>query len=134
MKLEKQSFQSIHEYMDLLFQNFTPTHEEMKQAKAEYRKIYQQEYQQTYQKKYVQISFRVTQDQYLELQKTAHLKQLKVTTLAKQRTITIKTKNTIAIKRLLLELIDAIEEAVYENRKLNLDDILIKLSTIEKQL
>jgi hypothetical protein len=134
MKLEKQSFQSIHEYMDLLFQSFAPTHEQMKQAKAEYRKIYQQQYQKTYQKKYVQISFRVTQDQYLELQKTAHLKQLKVTTLAKQRTITIKTKNTIVSKRLLLELFDAIEEAVYENRKLNLDDILIKLLTIEKQL
>tara|TARA_R110002051_G_scaffold181774_1_gene251338 strand:+ start:105385 stop:105789 length:405 start_codon:yes stop_codon:yes gene_type:complete len=134
MKQEAKSFQSMHEYLDTLFKNIHPTKEQIIQAKQEYRKNYQQYYQREYQANHIQISFRVTKLQYKNLQEVAQSKKLKVTTLAKQSVLKGKVNTTLPLKRLILQLIDVIEESIYENYKLDLEEVLSILKTVEEKL
>jgi len=130
----KQSYKSVHEYMDALFKERNPSAEQIKEAKDEYRKLYQKHYREAYREKHVQITFRVSKDHYRELKTLAKERGIKVSTLAKKRTLKTDKTSNIKVKILLSELIDIIEEAMYQNRVLEQISVLKQLETIEESL
>ncbi len=130
----KHAYKSIHEYMDVLFRNTIASDSDIVKAKEEYRKYYQKHYRKAYKQKYAQITFRISKIQYQVFEKIAQEKGIKLTTLLKQRALQIKISDNQKIKIQLSELLDYIEECIYENKKLNVARLLQELETIEQAL
>lgn len=134
MKDSPKSFQSLHEYLELLFKNFNPTKQQIIKAKKDYKKIYQQHYQETYQKEHIQISFRLNKRHYQNLQKLASEQNLTVTKYIRLKTLQRKSIETYPIKQRILKLIDQIEEDMYENEPLKGNPILEQLEALKTLL
>ena len=107
---------------------------QIKDAKQTYRKFYQKRYRELYNKIRIQITFRVSKQEFRELEIFAKQKGIKVTALAKERTLKISKSNNIEVKIQLSELIDSIEEAIYKKGVIDPTNILNKLETIEEKL
>ncbi len=131
---EHQTYKSVHAYMDALFKDRAPTEKEIIESKQAYRKYYLKNYQKSYKQKYVQITFRISKQQYQEFEKAAAHQKIKVTTLVKQRALQTSQRSTKKLKVLLFELMDYIEEIVYENQKPDLVKLTKKLEQIEREL
>ncbi|QHI38045.1 hypothetical protein IMCC3317_34290 [Kordia antarctica] len=137
MEQTKQHFSNLQLYLEYCFskeQNVTP--EMVKQAKAEYRKIYQSRYRKRYREQYVQVTFRVDKsvhDMFIEIAKQ---KNIKVTALLKQRAIQQQqaSNDVGAIRESLLSLLDNIEEAIHEDETIQLTEVLQQLITIYELL
>lgn len=131
---DQKIYLSVHEYMDAIFEGKTPSKEEILGARKSFRKQYQQQYQRTYRKKYVQISFRLSNKKYGELKEIAEDQKIKVTTLVKQRALQNKANDSMDIKILISELLDEIEEHIYQKRVIDLTGIVKQLEVIEAML
>ena len=127
-------YKSVHEYMDAFFGGGNPTDKEIKKAKEEYRKLYQKYYRESYKEDHTQITFRVSKQQYQELKNLAKERDVKVTTLAKQRTLKTDNSTNIRVKIQFSELLDVIEQSIYHKRVIDPISILKQLETIEEQL
>jgi len=134
MNQQTKPFQSMHEYLELLFQDFNPTKQQILVAKEDYKKIYQQQYQKTYQKEHIQISFRLNKKQYQSLQKFASEENLTVTKYIRLKTLQENNFETYPIKQRILKLIDQIEEDMYENKPLKGYPILEQLEDLKTLL
>jgi len=128
------NYKSVHEYMDALFKDMNPTDDEIRQAKEAYRKLYQKYYREAYKKNHVQITFRVSKDQYRELALLAKERGIKATSLVKQRALEADNSGNISVKIQLSELLDVIEQSIYHGKELSLTEILKQLESIEKKL
>ena len=133
MELEA-NHKSVHDYMDALFKGMNPTDDEIRQAKEAYRKLYQKYYREAYKKNHVQITFRVSKDQYQELTTLAKERGIKVTSLVKQRALEADNGKNINVKIQLSELLDVIEQSIYQGKELSITEILKQLESIEKNL
>lgn len=106
------------------------------EAKKEYRKHYQKHYQNSYKEKCVQISFRVSKKQYSEIQKSAKFSKKKVGTYVKQ--LVIKRQNNTIVDNtqvpfLLSQIVDIVEEAMYEEEPINAKDLLSLLQQLQNE-
>ncbi len=128
------NYKSVHDYMDALFKDMNPTDDEIRQAKEAYRKLYQKYYRESYKKSHVQITFRVSKDQYRELTALAKEQGIKVTSLVKQRALEANNSKNISVKIQLSELLDIIEQSIYQDKELSITEILKQLESIEKKL
>ena len=131
---KNRKYKSVHEYMDAFFGGGNPTDKEIKQAKEAYRKLYQKHYREAYKENHTQITFRVSKQQYKELKTLAKEKGIKVSTLAKQRVLKTDNTTNIKVKIQFSELLDVIEQAVYQQKQLSITEILRQLENIEEQL
>jgi len=134
MNQQTKPFQSLHEYLELLFKNFNPNKQQVIEAKEEYKKIYQQHYQQNYQKSHIQISFRLNKKQYQNIQKFASEENLTVTKYIRLKTLQEKSFDTYPIKQIVLQLTDQIEENLYEKKPLKGNLILEQLEALKTLL
>tara|TARA_R110002051_G_scaffold174602_1_gene244804 strand:- start:3754 stop:4158 length:405 start_codon:yes stop_codon:yes gene_type:complete len=128
------NFESVYQYMDIVFKDKNPSKQEIKEAKKNYRIEYQKQYQEMYKKKHFQITFRITEEQYHFFKTIAAQEGLKVSKLIKIRALQKHQLNNKDIKSILFELIDDIEESIQENITLNPNQILKKLEMIEEAL
>ncbi len=128
------NYKSVHEYMDALFKGMNPTNDEIRQAKEAYRKLYQKYYRESYKKNHVQITFRVSKEQFQELTALAKEQGIKVTSLVKQRTLEANNSKNISVKIQLSELLDIIEQSIYQDKELSITEILKQLESIEEKL
>ncbi len=120
--------------MDALFKGKVPTDADIKKTKQEYRKYYQKRYRNDYKNKYVQITFRITKDQYLMFQKTAQNKDIKITSLIKKRALLTKACDHRKVKIIISELLDYIEESVYEKKEIKHSKLLEQLELVYQAL
>lgn len=127
-------YKSVHEYMDTLFRGKTPTKKEIQEAKLGYRKLYQKHYREIYNKNHVQITFRVSKKEFKKLERFAKQKEIKVTKLAKNRALKTSENHNLEVKIQLSELIDSIEEAIYQKRVIDPISILKQLEIVEQKL
>lgn len=137
MKQAEQHFPNLQAYLEHCFSNKQHvTHEMVKQAKAEYRKLYQSRYRKTYWEQYIQVTFRVDTSVYNELIKIAKQKNIRVTTLLKQRALQQQQgfNEVGTLKESLLSLIDELEEAIHEDEMIPLTEVLKQLITIYELL
>jgi hypothetical protein len=137
MKETKQHFSNLQAYLEYCFSkenNVTP--EMVKQAKVKYKRIYQSRYRKRYREQYVQVTFRVDTSVYNELTEVAQYKNIKVTTLLKQRALQLQQgfNEVGALKESLLSLIDELEEAIHENKAIPLTEVTKQLITVYELL
>lgn len=132
MSQEEFNYKSIHEYMDTLFKDKIPTDDEIKEAKQAYRKLYLKQYRKIYNKEHIQVSFRVSKSQYRKLQNLA--KAMKVTAYVKQLVLNADHKNTTQLRQYLLELIDLVEAFEFENKTIDIQQLIKYLYHMQKDL
>lgn len=108
--------------------NITP--ELIQQLKVKWRKDYVSRYNSTYREDKVQITFRLSKQQYKTLVSIANEQELKPTVFCRHRIIDLingsNDTNMQPLKLLLMELIDAIEQAQYEEVPLDTETIYTK--------
>lgn len=129
-----QEYKSVHEYLDALFKHSSPSEEEIVKAKEEYRKLYLKNYLKNYSENNIQITFRVTKEQYSSLALKAKKNNIKPSSLVKQKALNVCNTNNAELKTAILEVIDVIEEAIYLQRKVDAKSILNKMNKIEEKL
>ncbi|WP_439131465.1 plasmid mobilization protein [Polaribacter sp.] len=134
MKESENSFQSVYEYLDVVFKDCDPSNQQIKEAKQAYRKLYQEAYQKIYQEKNIQVTFRLTKNQYEEIQSKSEKQNLKVTTFIKQRAVNEKDFNSSPIKQIIRNLIDDVEESIYEKQPIKVDVVLSQLENLQRFL
>lgn len=120
--------------MDAVFKGKVPTDSDIKKAKQEYRKHYQKRYRNAYKNKYVQITFRISKAQYLMFQQIAQDKEIKITSLIKKRALLTKSCDHRKVKIIISELLDYVEESVYENKEIELSKLLKQLELVYQTL
>ncbi|GGG19732.1 hypothetical protein GCM10011344_20530 [Dokdonia pacifica] len=114
------TYNNLQEYLEFRCSNSETVSEELlKQIKQDYRKIYLSQYHKQYRKQYIQISFRIDKKQYQEFEQQAQQHNIPVTTYIKRiatqdRNIS-NTTNIASIVVIILEVIDLLEEAIYED-------------------
>jgi len=129
-----QEYKSVHEYLDALFKHSNPSKKEIIDAKQKYRKLYLKNYLKNYSENNIQITFRVTKEQYNLLALKAKKNNIKPSILVKQKVLNASNTNNIELKTAILEVIDDIEEAIYLQRKVDAKIILKKMNKIEGKL
>jgi hypothetical protein len=120
--------------MDTLFKGKNPSDNEVKQAKQIYRSNYLKNYQKAYKEQRVQITFRISEKKYQEFEKQAKEKGIKVTTLVREKALQTDKNDNLKTRILLSELLDSMEESIYENKRLNITELLKQLEIIEQTL
>ena len=130
MEIADFNFKSVHEYMDTIFKNHEPSEVEIVEAKRVYWKLYLKAYKKRYRKNNVQIAFCISKSEYLKYKQLAKSKGVKVTTLIKQLVLRPKQLDRHVLKQPILELIDLVEEAIYENSTIDKDRVLEQLKTL----
>lgn len=133
---EEQSYSSLQAYLEYRFSSIDHVTPEMVvKAKTEYRKIYQSRYRKQYRERYVQITFRIEKKLHESLREVARQRNIKLTTLIKQRALQQQSfDNLTPIKESLLYLIDQLEEAIYEDESVSLSELLQNISNIYEHL
>lgn len=124
------NFKSVHEYMDTLFKDREPSEAEIAHAKKAYWKLYLKAYKKRYRDSNVQIAFYISKSDYAKYKQLAKTKDMKVTSLLRQLALQPKSFDGNVLKQPIMELIDLVEEAIYENTKIDKDLLLDGLKTL----
>ena len=123
------TYNNLQEYLEFRFSNTETVSEELlKKIKQDYRKIYLSQYHKQYREQYTQISFRIDKKQYQEFEHQAQQHNIPVTTYIKRiatqdRNIS-NTTNIASIVVIILEVIDLLEEAIYEDTIIDKQQLL----------
>ncbi|WP_046756483.1 hypothetical protein [Kordia jejudonensis] len=134
---ESQHFESLQAYLEYRFSNIDDVTPEMvTKAKTEYRKIYQSRYRKQYRERYIQVTFRIKKQEYENLKRIAEQQNIKPTTLIKQRALQQQQAfdETGIIKESLLNIIDSLEEAIYEGESVSVTELLHRITIIYELL
>lgn len=119
-------FDSLQSYLEYRFSNDDTISDAMlKEAKQEWRKMYLSRYHKQYRDKYIQISFRLAKKDYTTIKKLAEEENTNVTSYIKRIVIDNQKLNTTTLDVIpLLEAIDLVEEAIYENTLIETNHLL----------
>lgn len=128
------NYKSVHEYLDALFNGKQPSEDEIIQAKKAYRKLYLKHYLKHYSQQHIQISFRLTKQQYKDLKMKAEKQELKPSYFVRQLVISGNKVNTAELRIVIREIIDEIDESLFKGTQLNPESLLQKLNHLEEIL
>lgn len=119
-------FDSLQSYLEYRFSDDDTISDSMlKEAKQEWRKMYLSRYHKQYRDKYIQISFRLAKKDYTTIKKLAEEENTNVTSYIKRIVIDNQKLNTTTLDVIpLLEAIDLVEEAIYENTLIETNHLL----------
>lgn len=127
----QEEFQNQQAYLENYFADDSIVTEAMlKDAKAKWRKIYNTRYQKRYRVDFIQITFRLPKDRYEKLvEKAGNTKPTKFCKALVLKTLLGQSATNIeSLKIEVLRLIDEIEEAQYEDKLINADNLLSALN------
>lgn len=136
--MSKSIFNGVHEYLDFLTQKRgTPlSQEQVIQYKKEYRKKYLAHKKKMYRASHKTISLSVSAEEHVVL--TSKAKEYGISLRDYQRIKLFNKENTFIVSRtvlpLLLELIDLLEEAIYEQSMKHLPKTLNLLLHIKNYI
>jgi predicted DNA-binding ribbon-helix-helix protein len=134
---EEKLHTSLQAYLEYRFSSIDHvTLDMVKEAKVQYRKIYQSRYRKKYRERYVQITLRIEKQLHESLQEVAQQRNIKLTTLIKQRALQQQQAfdETGINKESLLNIIDQLEEAIHEDESVSLSELLQNISSIYERL
>lgn len=114
------------------------TKQKIHELKQEYRRMYLSRYRKKYRENYMQISFHLNNTLYEQLLITSKKQDLKVPAYVKQlarQSLGKGHNSTIQpIRLILLELIDHVEETIYEQEVLDKQEVLDTLTQMLQQM
>lgn len=139
MQSEPWTYKSLHDYLDELFENRNPDHEEIIQAKNMYWRSYNTRLKQVQRKKSKQISLIVSKDDLELLQLklepkqsvSDYIKNLLENDLQSGKTMnTFQKKELLPIEQQLFILIDYLESLLYQRKLID----KVQMSRLEKYI
>lgn len=132
-------YESLQSYLEAHLKvatNISP--ELIEQLKQEWRKDYVARYNKQYRENHVQITFRLSKKRYKKLLSIAEQHQQKPTVYCRRLVIDAiggnRPQDVQPLRLLLMELIDMVEEAQYERKSLDTEDILLQLQKMHNEL
>jgi len=120
------TYRNLQQYLEEYFKDTdTITDVMLKQAKQKWRSIYLSRYHKRYREKHVQISFRLSRQEYQRYKQLAKQHKMTVTSYIKNLVLQHQKTSVFSINTIpLLEVIDLLEEAIYEDHPIDINQVL----------